>query len=458
MKKFFDGKFVLIFVSSILILAATMLWEDLVMYPSLINQYSEGARVIKIMQILALILVLAGGFYTLYRFNKKVDKYEHDSNAQTRFLSNVSREIRNPISAIISLCRMAEQTDDINVIKHQIEIISMAASHLIPLVDDVLDLSDIESGKIEFSIAAVSLRNEIEGIRRLIETRADERSQKFSINISNNTPEYVYCDAGYIRQVLVSFLSNALKYTNKNGEVCLDITVLEQKTQIYMLEFSISDNGTGKKQWEMSRMFQPFEQGEDIDYDSGVVLSLSIAKRIVELMGGEVEVVSDKEKGSICKFNLWLMEAYSEEVEVSKPKKLDLSGKYVMMVEDSEVNQIVEQDLLAQMGAKVEFVPNGVVCYAKYLRNPRKYDLIFMDISMPVVDGYKIAGRIRSSNLPNSKTVPIIAMVPPGEEGTEDKEKAVASGLSGYVAKPFDASELEKVVGACLDNAYGEPL
>lgn len=400
--------------------------------------------------VLALCLVIAIGFIGVSVFKRKASLAESANEAKSQFLSRMSHEIRTPMNAIVGLSRMARETEDMQKIHHYLDNIDTASGHLRNLVDDILDISKIESGKMIQDEDAVDTRREIESIAKLVEPQMAAKAQRFVLSIDEGVPPYLYSDSTHLRQVVVNLLSNAIKFTPEGGQITLRASVGDHREDRWNILWQVQDTGIGIDQQYMHKLFQPFEQGDGSTTRKygGTGLGLAIAKQLVEMMGGNIRVESTPGEGSLFIFDTWHREA--PESLVKRPEipeengGLDLTGKHVLVVEDSNINQMIAGDLLESFGAEVSYADNGQEGVDAFLRNPGKFNYIFMDIQMPVMDGYQATHMIRNSTAANAKTVPIIAMT--ANVFREDVERAQNAGMDAHVGKPFDVDHVRAAI------------
>ena len=406
----------------------------------------------------SIVAVFSACFYSLLLYRRKVKQAQTASEAKSAFLSRMSHEIRTPLSAIVGFCGMSAEADDVTKIKEYIGRINMASQHLRGVIDDVLDISKIEAGKLVLEFIPVSLSDELEHIEHMIRPQTAAKGQQFIVNIDKKIPALLKYDVPHTRQIVVNLLSNAVKFTPKGGTVKLSVALSEMKGDRCNLLWRVEDNGIGISPEQQEKLFRPFEQA-DISTTrkyGGTGLGLSIAKQLVEMMGGAISVESGPEGGSKFTFNLWLDRVSESELASFENPGLhrqtaDLSGKEILLVEDVETNQIIMQDMLEKYGAGVRVASNGLEGYNEYAANPDKYAMILMDVQMPVMDGYEATRKIRASGHANAALIPIVAMT--ANVYKEDVDRALAAGMTEHIGKPLDIRQIDRVFAKVFSAA-----
>ena len=416
-------------------------------------QAQQNSDSMSTLLILAILVVAISGGASLLLYRRKAQQSNAASQAKGSFLSRMSHEMRTPLNAIIGLCDMAEHEKDPQKVAAHFESIRVSSKHLRSVIDNVLDLSKIESGKVVLELIPTDLHRELFELRHIIQPQADLKSQRFVLDIAPDVPHFVHCDSTHMRQILVNLLSNAMKFTPESGMITLTVEALSREANRTTLQFSVRDTGIGIDAETQKRLFTPFEQG-DISTTrrfGGTGLGLSITRQLIELMQGTIRIESIPGEGSTFIINLTLENASEEEIsEVIEQGdfSLDLTGMNILLVEDSEINRMIAINLFEMQGATVESACDGQEGYEAFLRNPDKYTLIFMDIQMPNMDGYTCAQCIRSSGLAGAKDIPIIAMT--ANVFAEDVEKAFAAGMNGHVRKPFEPQKIFRAIEKVL--------
>ncbi|MDR0987175.1 MAG: response regulator [Ruminococcus sp.] len=368
--------------------------------------------------------------------------------AKTDFLSRMSHEMRTPLNAVIGMAKIAAETKDVNKKDVCLERISSSSTQLLAIVNDVLDMSKIDSNKMEIVPGDVQLDRLIKYVVDLNSAKILQKNIYITVNCEK-TDRYVVTDGIRLAQILSNILSNAVKFTPENGFITVEVKIHRQIYGNSSLICEIMDNGIGIKKDDMSTLFNAFEQADGgiTRKFGGTGLGLTISKKLVELMGGEITVISEKGEGSVFKIELpfsW------GEVIVQKPERQSIieqynwTGKRILLVEDIEINREIVLGLLHETGVTIDFAENGKIAVDKYLANPDAYNIILMDIQMPVMDGITAAKRIRNSGYITAERIPIYAMT--ANAFREDEEKCFRAGMNGHIPKPIDADKLREII------------
>ena len=415
----------------------------------------NNTRLLAIVLSITVLAVLSTGFICLLLYQKKAEQAQSASMAKGTFLSRMSHEMRTPMNAIIGLTKMSRNTDDRELLNDYLAKIEASSAHLRQLIDDILDLSKIESGKVELEVIAVNPQEELRYLDSIIRPQTMVKGIDFFLKADERLPVAFMGDQVHVRQILINLLSNALKFTPAGGQISLSCTVLEQKGALFHVEFRVTDTGIGMEPEAVERLFLPFEQA-DVSTTrrfGGTGLGLSISKQLVEMMGGTIDVESTPGAGSSFFFSLWLTETRAEDlpqkaVAEESDEPLDLSGKTILLAEDAEINQLIACDMLERLHAKVDVAGNGQEALDMFLAAPEKYALILMDVQMPVMDGHEATQKIRSSGATRSGEIPILALT--ANVFKEDVEAALAAGMNAHLKKPLDEKQIRMTIRSVL--------
>ncbi len=382
-------------------------------------------------------------------------KAEHDANtAKTKFLSSMSHDIRTPMNAIIGMTRLArEHRTDTAYVEECLSKVEVASSHLLTLINDVLDISKVESGKMRLNEMLCSLEDEIDLMVEIITPHSKEKEQEFTCTMTGLKNKMVFADKLRINQVILNLLSNAVKYTGAGGKVSLNVSGEplpdENKLQI---TFCISDNGVGMSEEFQKTMYDTFtrEQSEPHQGIQGTGLGLAICKQMTELLGGTIKCESKLGVGTTFTVTIALEQAADRdpaELKVEQ-KGLDmnsLKGVRILIAEDNELNWMVASEMLKFSGIETTWAENGQICVDMInAAKDGEYDLILMDIQMPVMNGYQATEAIRASSRPYLKSIPIFAMT--ADAFAEDVFKCIEVGMNAHISKPIDIEKLLQMI------------
>jgi len=374
------------------------------------------------------------------------------SRAKSAFLANMSHEIRTPMNAIIGMTAIGKSSAELDRKDYCFTKIENASSHLLGVINDILDMSKIEVNKFELSPVEFSFEKMIQRVINVVSFSMDEKKQKFTVNIDKEIPKTMIGDDQRLAQVITNLLVNAVKFTPERGSIGLSARSLGEKDDHCTIEISVSDTGIGISPEQQKNLFNSFQQAEISTSRrfGGTGLGLAISKNIVEMMGGAIWVQSEIGKGAVFTCTVQAKKsAHAEDAaDVSdtdnKPKELVIDGLFngrrILLVEDVEINREIVMALFEPTKLEIDCAENGAEAVRKFNEAPDRYELIFMDIQMPEMDGYEATRRIRAIDNPKAKTVPIIAMT--ANVFREDIEKCLNAGMNDHVGKPIDFEEV----------------
>lgn len=369
------------------------------------------------------------------RMQAELEKYTADSRAKSEFLSRMSHEIRTPMNAVIGLTDLTLMKDDVpdDVAKNLTKIRS-SSNYLLSLLNDILDMSRIESGMLKIVEEPFSLTRMLNELESMMSGEALRRALIFTVN--NLVPDDTFIgDTIRLRQVLANLVSNAFKFTPSGGSVTITVSATAGG-----IRFSVKDTGCGIAEEDKDRIFIAFEQaGTSASKSHGTGLGLPISRSIVDRMGGNLEFTSEEGKGSEFFFTVPLKKS-TEKEKVKTQNSRFLDGMTILIAEDNDLNADIAQDILKMAGAESLRVADGKEAIDEFTAHPTKYDAILMDIKMPNMDGLEATAAIRALDLPTAKTVPIIAMT--ANSFQEDVDAAKAVGMNQFLTKPIDISLL----------------
>ena len=379
---------------------------------------------------------------------------EQANEAKSSFMASMSHDMRTPLNGIIGFTDLALKTASQEKAQDYLGKIKISGELLLALINDTLELSKIESGKLVLNTESISLKELAESIVIPSKANADAKHISFTADISRLNPSPVMADRLKTQKICLNLISNAIKFTPENGTVVFTVETLVQPPDGYTTKISVSDSGIGISREFIPKMFDPFtqEHAPGTGNIQGTGLGLSIVKRLVTLMGGKIEVESSKGKGSVFTIYLPLRKsgtaAGSTKPAVSEPEE-NLAGRKVLICEDNYLNMEIIKTLVDEKGIQSVCAVNGKEAVAKFLAAPRNfYDAILMDLRMPVMDGYEATQSIRSLDREDAHTIPIIAMT--ADAYDEDIRKCTEAGMNAHIAKPIDPSLLFSVLASML--------
>ena len=381
-------------------------------------------------------------------------RYEAEAanRAKTAFLFNMSHDIRTPMNAILGYTDLAiRHRGDPERVDDSLEKIKLAGGHLLDLINDILEMSRIESDRLEITDEPSDIRKLIDGVDQMSRTLAIPKSIDFRTEIGNIANQYVYIDELHTNEVLINLTSNAVKYTSPGGKIRFIVDQISPAADgKAVFRFAVEDNGIGMSEEFQEHLFEAFsrEKTSTVSRQQGAGLGLSIVKRIVDLAGGTISVSSRQKEGSTFTVELPLRvmdeAAIKKYVEENRPadysdQKFSLENKKVLLVEDNEMNREIATEILSEVGLAVDTAEDGEFAVkAVQEKGASYYDFILMDIQMPIMDGYEATKLIRA--LPDGDRAVIIALSANAFE--EDIQKSLSMGMNTHVAKPIDVNVL----------------
>lgn len=376
---------------------------------------------------------------------KQAQAADSANKAKSRFLSYMSHDIRTPMNGIMGMTDIAvKNIDKKDKVYECLHKIAHSSKHLLSLLNDVLDMSRIESGKVAIENNPMNIKLLVENCSSIMEGQIITRELKFVRDFSDIKYPNVFGDELHLRQILINILGNAIKFTPDGGKVVFSVQeeVVDEDTVEYL--FEIEDTGVGMSEEFLKRIWNPFEQeeGRGNIKCQGTGLGMAITKQFVDMMKGQIYVVSELEKGS--KFTLKLRFAIDKEERLEEElqdEDVDITNMRILLVEDNELNREIAQEVLAERGAKVDSVENGKEAVESFISSePHTYEVIIMDVMMPIMDGITATQCIRNSNHLQAKTIPIIAMTANAFE--EDIKRTKEAGMNTHISKPLNPDML----------------
>ena len=377
----------------------------------------------------------------------QVDLAKNAAKAKSDFLSQMSHEIRTPMNAIIGMVQIARNSPNVLTVRDCMDKIEGSSKHLLGIINDILDFSKIESGKLVFENKLFSISGNIGFVHAMFKTQAEEKKINLAVQLRNIAHDGIVADSLRLNQVLINLLSNALKFTPENGTVILRVEEVDHIRDESVYRFMVIDTGIGITPGDAKKLFTPFSQAnsEVSRKYGGTGLGLAISNNLVAMMGGEFELDTKPGEGSAFSFTIRAPSSEKAEDEVWKIEALknrrSFGGKRVLVVDDIEINREILLGLLESTGLDMETAENGKEAFDKFQTSePGYYDLIFMDMQMPVMDGCASTIEIRNCPREDSRTVKIISLS--ANVFREDFNRAMESGMDGYLTKPVELDKL----------------
>lgn len=379
------------------------------------------------------------------------------NNSKTIFLSNMSHDIRTPMNAVLGYTTLlSKDAENPDKVREYTKKILTSGKHLLGLINDILDISKIESGKVVLNFGRFALTDLISTVEDIVRPMSEGKHQKFSVEISGIEHEYFMGDETRINQILFNLLSNAVKYTPEGGDIWLRLTGLPQRTDKFEhIRIEVEDNGFGMTPAFLETIFDVFTRAENSTTNKvqGTGLGMAITKNIVELMGGTIQVFSEVDKGSLFRIELEFRisedQTESEEERLTDINNSSLEGLYFLVAEDNEINAEILSEILEMEGADCVIVENGKLALERFKNSADgEFDAVLMDVQMPVMNGYEATRAIRSLERRDSRAIPIIAMT--ANAFAEDEKDALEAGMNAHVAKPIDIELLKRAIRQCI--------
>lgn len=390
----------------------------------------------------------------LINYRKEIEKAKEEADlanqAKSIFLGNISHELRTPLNGIVATLELLSDTNLDKSQEEMVNIASISAANLTHILNDLLDLTKIESGILEINNQLFCLKEMIDSTLKIFNQKAIAKNLNFNLSFDENIPDQIVGDEYRTQQVLMHILDNALKFSDE-GTIEVNIKLIKQNSSELEIQYCVEDHGKGIDLAQQKTIFNSFTQIENNNTRStgGMGSGLSLAKKIVKLLGGEIKVVSELGQGSTFCFTVQYYLPSHKNDTTENPEsllikeKFNLSNLVVLVVDDNIVNLKVAHMMLKKMGVNVHLAENGKEALAKYdIHQP---NLIFMDIQMPVMDGLETTQKIRTLEKDNnSKPVAIIALTASAMKG--DKEIFLKSGMNDYISKPFKKNDLDRII------------
>ena len=370
------------------------------------------------------------------------DQAREAAEAKQLFLSTMSHEIRTPLNAIVNTAKLLKSENPREDQREDIEILEFSAENLLHLINDILDFSKIDSGKIEFEAIEFEIRKLMNGIHLSFDYQATQKNIELEFSIAPEVPSVITGDSARLSQILINLVGNAIKFTEK-GKVLVEASLPAIREKDVDIMLRVSDSGIGIMEDKVDLVFESFTQASSSTTRKygGTGLGLAITKKLVEMQGGSISVKSRPGEGSVFSVIMPFLRSEKDHLDedmLMKASFQSLSGLRVLVVEDNLVNQRIVSKFLMKWDVNVDVAENGRIAVEKTIRN--SYDLILMDLHMPEMNGYDATLEIRKMENNPNRELPIIALT--ASAFIEDREKIYTYGMSGYIIKPFNPSEL----------------
>lgn len=421
-----------------------------------VNKEMVSNSIMQMAVVVAALLIM----FSIYKFITEREKEhirirvlaEERNRAKSTFLSNMSHDIRTPMNAIIGYTNLAKKEKDIDKINEYLQKIETSNQHLLALINDVLDMSRIESGKMELMIERTDIAGLLDSVRDMFSTQMTSKSIHYEVNNSDVTNRLVMCDAPHLNRVLLNLVSNAYKFTPEGGRVIVTLTQTGTSEDTASYELRVKDTGMGMSKEFAETVFEAYSREKTVSNIQGTGLGMAITKSIVDMMGGTIKVHSEQGKGTefVLTFDFPLAEEIPEEKgSASKVlESMDFTGTKLLLVEDNEINRQIAELILMESGFELSTAENGKEAYEIIANSqPGDYQAVLMDVQMPVMNGYEATKAIRALKNKELAQIPIIAMT--ANAFVEDIQAAHDAGMDGHIAKPIDIPSMMQQL-ACV--------
>lgn len=416
--------------------------------------------------VILIVLFLGNSLRVVHRRNVEQQKHNQEladalqiakiaNESKSNFLSNMSHDIRTPMNAIIGFTNLLLQESKEEKVRKYAQKILESGNYLLNLINDILDMSKIESGKTTLSVNDFSIQDMCDSLNSMVQLQLKEKHLTLITNVDDITYDIVNGDELRVRQILMNIISNAIKYTQNGGKIefCVRGSYDTRKPNYQNVQFVISDNGAGIAKEDLTTIFEAFSRVDNTSTNKiqGTGLGLAIVKNLVKLMGGTIHVESELGKGSTFTVNLAFPIVRKETEQISvrgqseSTDKISLKGMNILAAEDNELNAELLNELLKIEGAECTICEDGRQTLETFERSKEgTYDIILMDVQMPVMNGYESTKAIRHCSHPQAASIPIIAMT--ANAFTEDVQNAFDAGMNAHVAKPIDLDVLKNTI------------
>ena len=388
---------------------------------------------------------------------KRLEQANEASRAKSDFLSNMSHEMRTPLNAIIGMTDIGKKAENIEGKNRALNKIGDASSHLLGVINDVLDMAKIEANKLGLTHTEYDFEKMLQKVMTVVNFRADEKQQILTVNVDKNIPQFIIGDEQRLTQVITNLMSNATKFTPQGGNIRLDVSLLGETDDNCELRIEVADSGIGISPEQQKKLFHPFVQAESAtsrEY-GGTGLGLVISKRIIELMDGMIWIESKIGKGAKFIFTIKVRRGKKNSTNEcsgaarnndkdTEDANDEFAGKKLLLAEDLEINREVLITLLENTGIEIDCACDGHEALEMITSAPDKYNIVFMDVQMPKMDGHESTRRIRALPAMQNVDLPIIAMT--GNVFKEDIEACLSAGMDDHLGKPLDIDRVMEIL------------
>ena len=422
------------------------------MQMNFVNESLRDFNLIQITIIVMNLFIMFNIYNMMMRREREMEiqkmEAEQSNKAKTNFLSNMSHDIRTPMNAIIGYTTLLRKEKNLPPKADEyLNKIEASNKHLLALINDILDMSRIESGKMELNPIKADLIKTMDEVRDMFATQMITKSIEYTVKTENITNKTVLCDTNYLNRVLLNLISNAYKFTSEGGKVSVTLKQVGANEGVGSYELKVKDTGMGMSPEFAAKVFEAYSRDKTVNKIQGTGLGMAITKSIVELMNGIIEVKSKKGKGTefIVKINFPLVEEETvdenEKFEENKKHEINFKGMKILLVEDNLVNREIASLILTEFGFVIDTAENGKEAVEKFSASKAgDYDLILMDVQMPIMNGYEASKEIRKLKNPQLANIPIIAMT--ANAFSEDIQAAKDAGMNSHIAKPIDIPKM----------------
>lgn len=397
--------------------------------------------------VITMIIIVIVLFVIIIRLNRKYIKLKNDNINKRMILASMGHEARTPISGIIGLIsKTQKEINDKKKVKDNLEKVKLISEDLLELVNDILNASKVELGQIKALKQKININRMIENINIIIKDKVVEKNQTYKVITEGIDNLNIIGDGVKLKQVILNLLINANKFTQEEGEITLKVKRISEDIEGKVkVMFEVEDNGIGISEEFIEKIFEPFLKVDNFNNNNfeGVGLGLYICKELIQLMGSNLIVESTLGKGSVFRFYLDFDKYFDKEREIAN-NELDLDilrNKKVLLAEDNEINRMIAIEILEDLGLIVEYATNGKEAIEMFKASDiNYYNYIFMDVRMPIIDGYNVTKKIRNSMRPDAKNIKIIAMT--ANTFPEDKEESLNIGMDKHISKPINKKSI----------------